>query len=190
MNCVREAPGRKRVFFTSRMVSRQKGFTLLEILVAMGIIGIISLAFYPSILNTLETRKLESTARNIMTNLQRAKFQAVTTRLNHRVTFEYVTQGSTDTWTFTIEREDTPGNWSVMPGFLRKSIPAEFDVTVNVPDQMVEFSSLGFVSNYSTTQNTISVRSSKLNSYNQPDERTLSVFIGGSIQYAKGQSGD
>jgi len=182
---------RKGKFISEQwLASRRKGFTLLEIVIVVAVIGLISITLYPSILNTLEKRRLEGTARDIMTTLQRAKLQAVKTRLNHRVRFEYIQQGDMDTWVFYIEREDTPGNWSSMPGFLRRFIPANFNVSVNFPSQIVEFSPLGFVSNYSTTQNSITVQSLKLNDYDQPDQRILSVFIGGSVQYAKSQSGE
>lgn len=182
---------RKEKFISEHgLASGRKGFTLLEIVVVVAVIGLISITLYPSILNTLEKRRLEGAARDILTTIQRAKFQAVKTRLNHRVRFEYIQQGDMDTWVFYIEREDTPGNWSSMPGFLRGFIPANFNVSVNFPNQIVEFSPLGFVSNYSTTQNSIIVQSLKLNEYDQPDQRVLSVFIGGSVQYAKSQSGE
>ena len=89
-----------------------------------------------------------------------------------------------------MEREDNPGSWNSMPGFNRKFLPASFNVTVNFPTQIVQFSPLGFVSNYSSTQNSITVQSAKLNDYSQYDQRVINVFIGGSVQYIKSQSGE
>ncbi len=159
--------------------SARKGFTMVEIMVAVGIIGIMALIFYPNIMNTLESRKIEGSAREVLTTLQRAKFQAVKTKLNHRVRFEAVGAG----WVYSIEGEDNPNEWNIMRGFLRKSIPSEFQVDVDFPNGNVEFSPLGLVSNYSSTQNSITLQSLKLATYGKPDQRIIKVIAGGSIQY-------
>jgi prepilin-type N-terminal cleavage/methylation domain-containing protein len=162
-----------------KSASARKGFTLIEILAAVAIIGLMTLIFYPNILNTLETRKIEGSAREILTNLQRAKFQAVKTKLNHRVRFEAVGEG----WVYVIEKEDNPTEWNTMRGFLKKSIPSAFQVDVDFPSGTVEFSPLGLVANYSSTQNSITLESAKLASYGKPDQRVIKVIAGGSIQY-------
>ena len=162
-----------------KSASTRKGFTLVEIMAAVAIIGIMALIFYPNIINTLETRKIEGSARVILTNLQRAKFQAVKTKLNHRVRFEAVGEG----WFYVIEKEDNPTEWNIMRGFLKKSIPSEFQVDVDFPNETVEFSPLGLVANYSSTQNSITLQSSKLATYGKPDQRVIMVIAGGSIQY-------
>ena len=162
-----------------KSASARKGFTLVEILAAVAIIGIMAIAFYPNILNTLETRKIEGSARVVLTTLQRAKFQAVKTRLNHRVRFEAVGEG----WVYVIEKEDNPTEWNTMRGFLKKSIPSAFQVDVDFPSETVVFSPLGLVTNYSSTQNSITLQSAKLASYGKPDQRVITVIAGGSIQY-------
>ncbi len=159
--------------------SARKGFTLVEILAVVAILGIMALVFYPNIMNTLESRKIEGSAREVLTILQRAKFQAVKTKLNHRVRFEAVGAG----WVYVIEKEDNPNEWNIMHGFLRKSIPSEFQVNANFPNEIVEFSPLGFVSNASSTQNSITLQSLKLAAYGKPDQRIITVMAGGSIQY-------
>ncbi len=125
-----------------------------------------------------------------MTTLQRAKFQAVKSRINHRVRFDFIPQGEMNVWCYYVEREDTPGIWNSMPGFNRRFLPPHFNVTVNFPDQIVQFSPLGFISNYSSSQNTMTVQSDKLNRYNQPDVRVISVFVGGTVEYTKTQGGE
>jgi len=159
--------------------SARKGFTLVEIMVAIAIIGIMALIFYPNIINTLESRKIEGSAREVLMTLQRAKFQAVKTKLNHRVRFEAVGEG----WVYYIEKEDNPTEWNTIRGFLRKSIPLEFQVDVDFPSETVEFSPLGFVANYSSAQNSITLQSLKLSTYGKPDQRVINVMAGGSIQY-------
>jgi prepilin-type N-terminal cleavage/methylation domain-containing protein len=167
--------------------SSYKGFTFIEVLVVIGIVGMILAALYPSIMNTLETRGLENKARDILTTMQQAKFQAVKTKLNHRVGFLYDGQ----VWCYFIEREVTPGTWSLLPGFIRKEIPTKFNTLVNYPDVVgtpdkgVVFSPIGFVTNFDTNQNTLDLQSDKLKGYGQPDLRVITVYAGGSIQYLK-----
>jgi prepilin-type N-terminal cleavage/methylation domain-containing protein len=166
---------------------RQQGYTFIEVLVVIGVLAIILAAFYPSIMNTLETRGIENSARDIQTTMQRAKFQAVKTKLNHRVGF--LNDGSV--WLYFIEREDSPGAWSTMPGFIRKEIPEKLIVSLNfpnvagIPSNGVEFSPLGFITNFDTSLNSVSLQSDKLRRQGQPDLRVISVFAGGSIHYIK-----
>ena len=166
---------------------RQRGYTFIEILVVVGILGVILAALYPSIMNTLETRGIENSARDILTTLQMAKFQAVKTKINHRVGF----LDDAGIWCYFIEREDTPGTWSTMPGFIRKEIPEKLIVSLNfpsltgVPSQGIVFSPLGFVTNFDTNQNSVTLQSDKLRRQGQPDLRTVAVFAGGSVPYIK-----
>ncbi len=163
-----------------------KGFTLIELLVAIGIIAIIVVAFYPSILNSLETRSLENEAREILMTMEQTKFRAVKSKLNHRVRFD----NSTGQLRYIIEREDTPGTWNEIPGVIGKTMSSKFNITVNLPTlDVVVFSPLGFVTNYDTDNNNITIQSDKLKGYNQPDQRVVRVLAGGSIQYIKSESG-
>ena len=166
--------------------SKPEGFTLFELLVVVAIIGMLSFILIPNVMNSLETRSLESTTREMMSTMQRAKFQAVKTRINHRIRFEY----RNDIWFYYIEREDNPGDWVSMPGFAYNTVPPKFNLTINLPSQIVQFSPLGFVSNYDSSQNSVTLQSPKLNNQNQPDERVLSVYIGGSIKYDKTTGGE
>jgi hypothetical protein len=95
------------------------------------------------------------------------------------VRFEAVGEG----WAYVIEKEDNPTEWNTMRGFFKKSIPSEFQVNVDFPSQTVEFSPLGLVANYSSTQNSITLQSAKLATYGKPDQRIITVIAGGSIQY-------
>lgn len=167
--------------------SCQKGYTLVEILVVVGILAMILSAFYPSILNTLETRGIENSARDILTTLQKAKFEAVKTKINHRVGF--LDEGGT--WSYFIEREDAAGTWSAIPGTARREIPEKLVVTLAFPDvagvptKGVIFSPLGLVLNFDTTQNSVTLQSDNLRKKGQPDLRIVAVFAGGSVHYIK-----
>jgi prepilin-type N-terminal cleavage/methylation domain-containing protein len=162
-----------------------RGFSLLEMLIVIGVMGILMVAAYPSILNTLENRGLDSTARDVQTSLQVAKFQAINTKLNHRVRFD----NTTGPWTYVIEREVASGNWVRMPKFLPKVISGKYTVTVTLPDvpatKTVVFDSVGLVANFDTTKKTISLQSPKLRRFGQPDLRTIVFYYGGTIQYIK-----
>lgn len=159
----------------------------MEVLVVVGVMAMVLAAFYPGIMNMLETRGLENSARDIQTTLQRAKFQAVKTKLNHRVGF--LNDGGN--WFYIIESEETPGTWTLMPGFVRKEIPDKLIVSLNFPDIIgvpskgVEFSPLGYITNFDTNLNSISLQSDKLKKYGQPDLRVIAVFAGGSVHYIK-----
>lgn len=162
----------------------RNGFTVIEILLVLALIGVMTVVFYPSVMNTQEKRLLENTARDVLTTLQQAKFQAVRTKANHRVNFMNITGG----WVFAIEKENDQNQWKVIPGFIRKRISSKFNVKVNFPDQAVIFSPLGLISNFSFNQNSIIIQSQKLKSYDHPDQRIINVFVGGSIAYVKSQS--
>jgi prepilin-type N-terminal cleavage/methylation domain-containing protein len=167
--------------YREKLLSARKGFTLIEILIAVGIVGLMALMLYPNIMASLEVRELEGSARDVQTTLSRARFQAVKAQLKHRVRF----LNERGTWFFLIEREDTPSHWSQMPGLLRKEISSKFTVTVDFPNLAVEFSPLGFVSNFDSAHNAITLQSAKLAHYNQPDQRAISIFVGGSVKYIK-----
>ncbi len=160
-----------------------KGFSLIEILVALGVMALLSVILIPNIMNSLETRSLENTARGIYSTVQRAKFLAVRDKMNHRVQF---VSGSGH-WEFFIQREEALDNWTLLPGFVNKIISSRFNVTVNLPNAdsgvAVEFSQLGFVANFDAGQNSIVVQSEKLRGNNQPDRREVIVFRGGSLRY-------
>lgn len=159
-----------------------RGFTLIEILVTVAIISILSLASYPYIMNTLETRSLENGAREVLTVLQTARYRAIDTKDNHRVRFF---QEGTD-WRMIIERETSAGNWETSRGFAVRTLPSKFDVTVNLPaGESVVFSSLGVVDGFDSTKNSLVLQSDKLKGYNQPDLRIVRFYGGGSVHYIK-----
>jgi len=166
--------------------SFQKGFTLIELLVVVAILGMMTFVMAPSIMNSLETRRIDNEAREVLAVLQQAKFYAVREKVNHRVHFI----NDPGYWQYLIEREDTPGNWVALPGFIRKSIFESYIVTMNFPaaDQSVVFSPIGFVLNFDVNQNSISIQSHKLDLKGQPDLRIISVLRGGSVRYATSTS--
>ncbi len=160
---------------------REQGFTLIEVLLVVAVMGVLLMIAYPNIRNSLEVRNLENEAREVLTTLQQAKFQAVKLKLNHRVSFD----NSSGYWVYYIEREVQYGSWQEIPGSIRRAIPPKYTVTVNMPNQEVAYSPLGMVLNYSAGQHNISLQNPTLSLQGQPSTRTITVFAGGSVQYVK-----
>jgi len=166
-----------------------RGFTLIEILVVIGIMGIFLVVSYPSILNTMAARNLENTTRQIQTFLQQTKLQAVSTKIVHRVRFFRV-EGSY--WAYDMERLQVDGTWIKAGSAPRKTISDRLNVTIAFPavgaDHVAVFSPLGTFPQFAINQNSIVLQSPKLDRPGQMDERVLSIFLGGSIQYSKRKS--
>jgi type II secretion system protein H len=158
------------------------GFTLLEVLVVIAIIGIFLALSYPSLMNSIHTRSLENAARTITTDLQWAKHQAVKTKMNHRLRFEQQADG---VWIMSLERESMPAVWYEMPGYVKRAISSNFNITVSLPDNSVVYNPLGLVENYSSALNLVSLQSDKLKDQEQPDVREIRIFIGGTVQYLR-----
>jgi prepilin-type N-terminal cleavage/methylation domain-containing protein len=165
-----------------RAASRTSGFTILEMLVVVALIGIATVASFPEIRNTLETRALEGAARDIHMAMQTAKWKSTADKISYRVRFSV----SGATTSYILERELTAGAWSTSPGSFLKSIPNKLTVTLSLPTTKdVIFTPTGFISNYDSTKNSIVVASAKLSGLGQPSNRTIRFYAGGSIQYAK-----
>jgi type II secretion system protein H len=164
----------------------ERGFTLLEILVVVGIMGMMMVLMYPSIMNSLETRNLENSARDIETTLQQARFEAINDKIDCRVRFAQMS----GVWLVYLESETATGVWTAVTGFVTKTVSPNFILTVNLPATLtVQFSSVGIVEGYSSTQNSLTFQSLKLKAKGQPDLRVLTIFQGGTILFAKAASG-
>ncbi len=167
---------------------KREGFTLIEIIVVLGIIGIVLAASYPSIMNVLEARALESAARDLLTTLEAARYTAVNEKVNCRVRFFQENK----IWRYMVEIEETKDNWQPVPKFIKKTLPPKFNPQLKLPPSMeVVFSPLGIIRNFDFTnpQNfTIILQSAKLKNLGQDDRRIISIYAGGSVGYKKTKS--
>jgi prepilin-type N-terminal cleavage/methylation domain-containing protein len=175
------------IFLSKR---RAGGFTLIEVLIVIGIMGILMVVSYPSILNTMAVRNLDNATRQIQTFLQQTKLQAVSAKIIHRVRF-FQPEGTF--WAYDMERLQADGTWIKALGNVpRKTIPGSFNVTITFPavgaDHQAVFSPLGTFPEFDVNQNSIILQSPKLDRPDQMDERVLSIFMGGSIHYSKRKS--
>jgi prepilin-type N-terminal cleavage/methylation domain-containing protein len=180
---------KKSLFSLSHDSRDMKGFTLLETLIVVGLIGLLSVAMFPYVQNALEVRSLENQTKNIMTTIQRTKFLAVKSKIYHRVRFELDTD--TNQWVYLIEKEETPGNWVILQEGERRYISTKFNCTIDLPtpDLDVVYSGLGLCLNYDIQHNTVILQSDRLIRFNQPDQREIHVYYGGSTRYVKINSG-
>jgi len=161
---------------------RSFGFTLLEATVVVAIFGIIGFAAYPSIKNALEIRSFDTASRDILVSLQMAKWQAITTKYFHRVRFAQDAAG----WTYRIEMEKPYGTWTLKAGQSVKRVPLEFGLTLTLPaDNSVAFDTVGFVSNFDSAKNQISIRSARMTLLGEPNVRLVRFYISGSTQFLK-----
>jgi prepilin-type N-terminal cleavage/methylation domain-containing protein len=157
----------------------KRGFTLIEIVVVLAIFGILTLGAIPSVLNSLEVRALDNTVREILSAFQQGRWQAVNTKLNHRLLFVSISGA----WYYRIERENTSGTWTLAPGTMAKRIPPKFTLTLTLPAALtVTFMSTGIISGYDGSRNQVSLSSPKLAALNQPNRRILRFFPSGSFR--------
>jgi len=186
---VNRMPNKKYCFPRPPNSSVRRGFTLLETLIVVGILGLLSAALFPYVQNALEVRSLENEAKSILTTFQRTKFLAVKSKIDHRVRFEM--DPETSQWMYSIERIETPGNWVIIHEGERRFISTKFNCTVDLatPDLDVIYSALGLCTNYDILHNTVTLQSDRLSRFNQPDQREIHVYYGGSIRYVKISSG-
>jgi type II secretion system protein H len=163
----------------------EHGFTLIEILVVVAIMGLMMVLMFPGIMNSLETRDLENSTRDIQTTLQQARYRAVNEKIHFRVRFAQ----ESGRWRMFLESQDAVGTWNAVNGFLVRMISPRFVMTLNLPaSQAVEFSSVGVVESYDSTHNTVTLQSTRLKSKRQPDLRVLTIFGGGTIRYVRAAS--
>ena len=167
-------------------MNKRAGFSLVEMVIAVAIIGILTVGSFPSILNSIEVRSLDNAARDIVSSLQQAKWQAVADKLNHRVRFA----STAGRWTYRIETENPAGTWTAEPRSLIKTVSTKFTLGVNLPaGYTVVFLPDGLISGYDSSLNSITLSSSKLGRLSQPNRWTIRVFASGSFKLTKAAAG-
>ena len=83
----------------------RKGFTILEVMVSVGIVGVLALVATPGILKRLPHHRLNRASWQVYSDLQRARMQAVSDNTTVRVTFD----NAADEYTIWVDA-DRDGN--------------------------------------------------------------------------------
>jgi hypothetical protein len=56
------------------------------------------------------------------------------------------------------------------------------------PDYDVVYTPMGTVKNYDLLHNTVILQSDRLERHNQPDQREIQIYTGGSVRFVKSES--
>jgi prepilin-type N-terminal cleavage/methylation domain-containing protein len=111
----------------------KRGITLIELVAVFAIIAIGAALAVPSIGSWLPHYRLRSATRDITSTLRVAQMKAVSTNLDHRVSF---TEGTGSVGSFVLER-NTGGLW-VSEGEI-KTLPQGIQLTTNFTGERVVF---------------------------------------------------
>ncbi len=167
------------------------GYTTIEIIIVLGIMGIMLVTAFPGIMNSMETRNLDNCARSIQSVIEQAKYRAVTDKVIYRVHF--VQAGAY--WNILLEYQTSATTWAAFTGYHTVAISPGYTSTamINLPTSTdggkeLQFSPVGLVLGYDSTKNTVTVQSTKLLAKHQPDLRILQIYGGGSIQFLRTSS--
>jgi prepilin-type N-terminal cleavage/methylation domain-containing protein len=128
------------------MIKNKRGFNLTELMVVIAVIGIVGLIAVPSLVTALPGYRLKSSAKDLCSNLRKARSLAV--KQNRPVTIEF----KTDTNAYTIDTGDPialpggvtfgHGNATAPPGDAA-SIPSD---SISFTDNKVTFTTQGLIS--------------------------------------------
>ena len=66
---------------------QEKGFTIVEVLIVIAVIGVLAAFAIPNFLNWLPKMRVNSAARNLVSEMQLTRMQAVSERNNYVITF-------------------------------------------------------------------------------------------------------
>jgi type IV fimbrial biogenesis protein FimU len=166
-----------------RPIRRRPGFTMVEIMACVLILGITLTGAVPAYFNSQRIRLLDVTSGQIRMALQTAQWQAAANKISYRLRF--TTSGGI--WSYRLEREAASGTWVLVPKSGPFMIPSAITATVSLPSTLdIVFLSTGLVANYDSTKNTIVLDSARLQKLGQTSRRTLRILAGGSVQFVKG----
>ncbi|MFZ7111338.1 MAG: pilus assembly FimT family protein [Desulfatiglandales bacterium] len=69
-------------------IGNKKGFTLIEMVVVIGVMAILGAVAVPSFLAWLPDSRLKAAARDLYSNMQKAKMDAIRSNSNYRLVFD------------------------------------------------------------------------------------------------------
>lgn len=128
------------------MIKNKRGFSLTELMIVIAVIGIMGLIAVPTLVTALPGYRLKSSARELCSNMRKARSLAV--KQNRSVTLEF----KTDNNTYTIDNSEHialpsgvtfgHGNATAPPGDAA-SLPSD---SISFTDNKVTFTTQGLIS--------------------------------------------
>jgi prepilin-type N-terminal cleavage/methylation domain-containing protein len=166
--------------------SVRPGFSMMEMVTVVAVMGILAVSFTPNVLNALEVRALDTAGREILSALQLARWQAAVGKLNHRLRFVQ----ARGRWWFVIEVENPIGTWTPRRDFRPREISTKFGVSLDLPaNASVIFQPTGIVQGFESDRNQIALTSAKLRALGVDHRRVVRFFASGSVYFAKDAGG-
>ena len=78
-----------------QLVNHQKGFTLIELIIVMGIMGILATIAAPSFQNYIRNQNLKTAARGITSDFFATREKALSENVRYRITFDQASNSYT-----------------------------------------------------------------------------------------------
>jgi prepilin-type N-terminal cleavage/methylation domain-containing protein len=78
-----------------QLVNQQKGFTLIELIVVMGIMGILATIAVPTFQNYIRNQNLKTAARGITSDFFATREKALSENVRYRITFDQASNSYT-----------------------------------------------------------------------------------------------
>lgn len=95
----------------TKHIRNSEGFTLMEIIIAIGIMALSATIALANIVDWLPDYRLKATARELASGLQQARFEAVRQNANCAITFNVPIGGITYDYVVYLDSSTDPPNW-------------------------------------------------------------------------------
>ena len=115
---------------------KQRGFTLVELLVTVALVGGMLIIGSPVMLRQLAHLRLTRATRDISVELQAARLKAIAKNVPYRLSFTLNTYPTADTFRL---QQYTGGTWQDDTDRIERTLPATVDITSPGSDFQTEF---------------------------------------------------